>query len=345
VELVFGGGRLDRRISGADELLLAYREDSGSEYLDYQPNTRADVLVAEDLAVTTLINSRFGMAAVRSLARQGGEIDLAVLPEIPLEETSKEEREQVARLVATVAAWPGFAASVATKVLHKKRPRLIPILDNQAIFGAYMNPRWPQTPSRADSVKAQARINEALDWIAFDLTRRENARVWLALEQREPSRSRIQLFDSIWWMHFRQVEPAGRPEPPQTEMRASERATERVSAALESGDAVLVFADNDDGYLAWLDSHPTGFVLNSFRRPKPTYSSCTAPPAAAYRAPRHAAELGPTRTSRSVRVGVPISRYGRPRQPAARLPTAGGASPLKVDCLRDLPTTGRPIEP
>ena len=42
-----------------------------------------------------------------------------------------------------MAQWPGFAASVATKVLHKKRPGLIPVLDNQA-FGAYMNPNWPQ---------------------------------------------------------------------------------------------------------------------------------------------------------------------------------------------------------
>ena len=51
-----------------------------------------------------------------------------------------------------MASWDGFAASVATKILHKKRPALIPILDNQAIFGAYMNPQWPSKPSRADSI-------------------------------------------------------------------------------------------------------------------------------------------------------------------------------------------------
>ena len=120
-----------------------------------------DSLVAEDLAVTTLINSRFGIAAFRSLALHGGEVDLRELPDVPLERTTDEERDQVARLIATVAGWTGFAASVATKVLHKKRPRLIPILDNQAIFGAYMNPRWPQAPSLAESVKALPRIREA----------------------------------------------------------------------------------------------------------------------------------------------------------------------------------------
>jgi hypothetical protein len=52
-----------------------------------------------------------------------------------------------------------------------------------------------------------ARINEALDWIAEDLTRPENALVWPHLQAREPTRSRIDLFDMIWWMYFRQVEP------------------------------------------------------------------------------------------------------------------------------------------
>jgi hypothetical protein len=62
---------------------------------------------------------------------------------VPLEETSAGERAQVASFIAAVTDWEGFAASVATKVLHKKRPKLILILDNEAIFGAHMNPKWP----------------------------------------------------------------------------------------------------------------------------------------------------------------------------------------------------------
>jgi hypothetical protein len=38
--------------------------------------------------------------------------------------------------VAAVARWSGFGTSTASKVLHTKRPALVPILDNQAIFGA-----------------------------------------------------------------------------------------------------------------------------------------------------------------------------------------------------------------
>jgi hypothetical protein len=101
---------------------------------------------------------------------------------------------------------------LATKTLHKKRPGLIPILDNQAIFGAYMNPLWPGKRSLMDTIKAVPRIKEALDWIAADMTRFENASVWPQLHAIEPERSRIELFDMVWWMYFRQVEPVVVPE-------------------------------------------------------------------------------------------------------------------------------------
>lgn len=51
------------------------------------------------------------------------------------------------------------------------------------------------------------RIKEALDWIAEDVTRAENAATWPALQALEPDRSRIELFDMVWWMYFRRVEP------------------------------------------------------------------------------------------------------------------------------------------
>jgi hypothetical protein len=108
---------------------------------------------------------------------------------------------------------PWVGASLATKTLHKKRPALIPILDNQAIFGAYMNPDWPRKRSLADTIKAVARIKEALDWITEDLTRPENTVTWPELQAIEPDRSRIELFDMIWWMYFRRVEPATAAPP------------------------------------------------------------------------------------------------------------------------------------
>jgi hypothetical protein len=101
-----------------------------------------------------------------------------------------------------MASWPWLGASVATKTLHKKRPALIPVLDNMAIFGAYMNPLWPQRPALADTIKSVPRIRKALDWIAFDLTRPENQPTWDRLHSAEPERSRVELFDIVWWMYF-----------------------------------------------------------------------------------------------------------------------------------------------
>jgi hypothetical protein len=94
-------------------------------------------------------------------------------------------------------------------VLHKKRP-LIPILDNQVIFGAYLDPRWPSRPSSQDSVYGAQVVRAALDRIVVDLTRAENVTGWEALARLEPRRSRIELFDMVWWMYFRELEPLRR---------------------------------------------------------------------------------------------------------------------------------------
>jgi hypothetical protein len=210
VKLTVGATYVDRVIANADDLLRQYRLDTGSLYLDYQSTTiPKTVVVPEDLAVTLLVNSQVGGPAFHSLHVNGATIiaDLAHLPNKPLEQTTVDERRELAALIAKMAMWRGFAASVATKVLHKKRPDLIPILDNQAIFGAYMNTDWPEKAARTESIKRADQIFPALDWIAFDITRPENALAWESLQAIEPSRTRIQLFDSVWWMYFRAIQP------------------------------------------------------------------------------------------------------------------------------------------
>jgi hypothetical protein len=210
VRLVLGAGEMDRTIENADALLLQYRRDTGCYYLDHQPITPQNRLVPEDLAVTLLVNSQVGWRAFRSIQLHGTTIDLNSLPTKPLEQTTPEERRQIKDIIVTMAGWPGFAASVATKVLHKKRPGLIPILDNQAIFGAYMNPHWPVQIARSDSVKDGEQILRALNLIAHDLNREENRLSWNTLHDIEPTRTMIQLFDSVWWMHFRLTQPVSK---------------------------------------------------------------------------------------------------------------------------------------
>jgi hypothetical protein len=42
---------------------------------------------------------------------------------------------------------------------------------------------------------------------SFDLNRPENLAAWKALHQQAPGLSRIEIFDMVWWMHFRHEEP------------------------------------------------------------------------------------------------------------------------------------------
>lgn len=207
MSLTYGTGHLPRVVEDPEALLLAYRDDTGTDYLNFEPFTPEDSLRPEDLAVTILVNSRVGPRAFQAVQHRAAELDLPSVPRLSLEASSPDDRDRIAIVVAQIAEWPGFAASVATKVLHKKRPSTIPILDNQAIFGAYMNPAWPEGPSFTASVYSQHLIREALEWIWADLVAAENQTAWQRLRELEPARSRVELFDMVWWMYFRRLEP------------------------------------------------------------------------------------------------------------------------------------------
>ena len=208
MDLILGGLKVDRTVHGAENYLRKYREDIGRWYLDYAPNTPPEKLLPEDIAVTLLVNSRASGDAVKSLIEHGDEVDLPSLATVPLEDTTPQQRNELAKLIAKIAEeWKGFACSLATKLLHKKKPDLVPVLDNEAIFGAYRNPRWPQERARTASITSRTQIRDALDCIWTDLNRTDNAETWAALHAEEPKRSRIQLFDSVWWIYFRKQQP------------------------------------------------------------------------------------------------------------------------------------------
>lgn len=73
-----------------------------------------------------------------------------------------------------------------------------------------MNQHWPGSLARTESIKTEAWIFSALDWVAYDITRQENCDMWPVLHAIEPTRTLIQLFDSVWWMYFRQCQPVTR---------------------------------------------------------------------------------------------------------------------------------------
>jgi hypothetical protein len=40
-----------------------------------------------------------------------------------------------------------------------------------------------------------------------DLTRPENDASWASLAEIDPLRARIELFDMVWWVYFRRLQP------------------------------------------------------------------------------------------------------------------------------------------
>jgi hypothetical protein len=211
VELILGGAR-EHRLVDSEELLEAFRSDPGYPHYTHVPTTPTDTLVPEDLAVSLALNSNAKGVTFVSMMRRSAEANLALLPTNALAETTREEREHLANFLAAICRWPAFGASMATKVLHKKRRALIPVLDNAAIFGTYMNPDWPDSPATkskayVESVKDAASIREALDAIVRDLARPQNRPAWVELARLQSDRTLIEIFDMVWWVYFRRHEP------------------------------------------------------------------------------------------------------------------------------------------
>jgi hypothetical protein len=201
-----------RRVDACADKLRGFRaQDGGYAYIEYEPQTPPDRLLPEDLAVTLAFNSRASGTAFRSLMRRAADLDLSVLPDKCLHETTSRERETIAGVICEVTTWEGFQASLATKTLHKKRPALIPVLDNRAIFESYLNPQWPTRRTVGDSIRSRTLITIALEAMVRDLTDDSNAPTWKALREVDPRLTRVEALDMVWWMHFRSMEPVRRP--------------------------------------------------------------------------------------------------------------------------------------
>ena len=187
------------------ELLVAQYEscwrETGSDYLDWTSN--AQVLGPEDLAVTLAMNSQAKGLAFRTLAVHGPQLS-KLLQTVPVglalesPEATLNVLENVSALIAEVSetgrasrgkglsALPNeIGISLATKLLHKKRPELLPVLDNQAIFRDYLNVGEPPTGR-----KAKSSVLKALQEIQADLRRPKNAPAWKSLHAEAFKRGR-----------------------------------------------------------------------------------------------------------------------------------------------------------
>jgi len=127
------GRRIDRLI---DRLIRFMREEY--EYYDAIPSLDPNHIDPLDVMVTVAVNSFVNSAAkVRAVHRAVAVACDPVLAEIPIDADLRTfELEPVRRLIASALTARGVLTAVATKILHRKRRRLIPMLDS-VVVGYY----------------------------------------------------------------------------------------------------------------------------------------------------------------------------------------------------------------
>ena len=177
----------------------------GPTYFAYRPTTPSDTLLLEDLGLAVLLEGRPQSRAAMSLALLDDEQrDLRAVPKTALHLSTPDDRQAILQAIVDLVSLPGFASSLATKVLHKKRPATVPILDNRAIYGTLLSDTWiPGKKPTSNSVRRGQTIALALETIYTIVSAPKNEPAFVELEKRFPDLTRIQLFDKVWWAFIR----------------------------------------------------------------------------------------------------------------------------------------------
>ncbi len=143
------------------ERLQAYCEEEYDLY-DAVPVIQNSQLSILDIVLTTSVNGNLTASDVGRIWRRRAEI------EEPLADVDSQAslldgnwpRQQVVRLLTAACAIPSVKLAVATKILHKKRPTLVPMIDSvilQYYFRRRPYERWPAYGEIAAQVMDQFR--------------------------------------------------------------------------------------------------------------------------------------------------------------------------------------------
>jgi hypothetical protein len=213
----------DQVVPDPVEALQAFRQcwrsRIGAMYLDAP--TEPNMITVADVGVSLLMNSRADNLAARTVYTHGAAMS-AALAAIPQSVALQDDRapkffDAICDLVDLMTSIgrdrapnkpdrlpTGIGISMATKIAHRKRPGLIPILDNDAIFALFT-----EQPEAQNAIGASARpfVRRGLESIRGALSDYRNEEAWSDLTQVEPVWSRLQCFDAVWWVHS---EPARR---------------------------------------------------------------------------------------------------------------------------------------
>ena len=122
-----------------DFILRGYRLYDGC------PVPHDNVLTIHDICVSVMINSFVILYDVRRFLSRNDEISALledIDPEQSLLDATEELLERVGNLVDNLSEMEHIGFSKVTKVLHKKRPRLIPVRDGYVFDALHKNFPW-----------------------------------------------------------------------------------------------------------------------------------------------------------------------------------------------------------
>lgn len=255
------------------EALEFIEKDGTYGRYDLAPVEHDDTLTEADVRTANAIIARMPARVISDVAARAPTIG-AAFAEIPPDASLLWRDEEVPwaalrRLFETMDGIPEVGLARATKVLHRKRPALIPILDS--VVERYL--RSVESLDRPRGVASYAvelvrAYKRELDANAGVLTA-----VREELEGRGLHLTECRLLDIYLWAYSGTYEPLWQRSPG-SPLPGPNRPAEPIREGVpdrEMGDSdmsVTKFQDDDAGYLAWLAAHPRGFVLNAERKPQ-----------------------------------------------------------------------------
>jgi hypothetical protein len=254
---------------GLARLFIA--QDGSYQSYDLAEVSRDNSLSERDVRVANRIIARMGPDAVGAILSRAPAAS-AALAKIPADASLVDQDadipwQQLEDLFGAFENLPGVGLPRLTKVLHKKRPALVPILDS--VVDRYLIAvGGPIAGALGERGTALSRVyKEELDSCLPVL-----ACVREALLADGVDLTECRLLDIYLWAYSGQYDPLWR-RAGGTPTSQPAPAPDAASAAREAKvtDDIEVFRDAEAEYLAWIARHPAGWVVNCTRSLIPSY--------------------------------------------------------------------------
>jgi Family of unknown function (DUF6308) len=155
------------------------------------------------------------------------------------------------RAWALLMGLDGVGVAITYKTLHRKRPGFFPIFDNQTVHKMGGTLAWQVLHD--ELTRQSAQFGHLEQWFAVEATKRGGVHL-----------TRLRIHDILLWAG---ITRSGAERDALT--RAGRGVLGRAASSPAAG--IEHFEDDDQGFFAWLEANPVGYVVNAERKPKPNY--------------------------------------------------------------------------